>query len=268
MNSPAHDNEGLSEADLAAVVAIFNEVCTMEAEGAAKKRCLMNNLCRLIDADSWAWSLVHLRLGEPTGQVVYLYEGMSEEEFAWYLRSMSSPDLAFLIDPLVQEIQRTGRQITRSDTQFIPDQLWAENEALNFWKKANLGHLILTSYSLGANGNSGVGIYRREGRVPFTQREVRIAHIILSEVPWLHTEGWPEDYGAQLPRLPARLTVVLNLLIQGMRRGVIAERLQLSPHTVDGYVKEIFRYFEVHSQPELITRFREGNGGDLSGLPC
>ncbi len=265
MNPFVRQEEGLSEADLAAVVAIFNEVCIMEGDGAAKKRSLMNHLCRLIDADSWAWSLVHLHLSQPTGQVVYLYDGMSDEEFAWYLRAVSAPDMNLLLDPYVQEIQRQGRQITRCDSQFITEELWKASVIFtSLWEKANLGHLILTSYSLGESGNSGIGIYRRHGRPAFTQREVRIAHIILTEVPWLHTEGWPEDYGEQVPRLAAHLTVVLNLLMQGMRRGVIAEHLQLSAHTVDGYVKEVYRYFNVHSQLELITRFREGDGGDLS----
>ncbi len=38
--------------------------------------------------------------------------------------------------------------------------------------------------------------------------------------------------------------------------------LNLSIHTVDGYVKDVFRHFKVHSQPALIARFQNGDGGD------
>jgi len=31
---------------------------------------------------------------------------------------------------------------------------------------------------------------------------------------------------------------------------------------IDGYVKDVFRFFHVHSQPELIAKFQNGDGGD------
>ncbi len=55
-----------------------------------------------------------------------------------------------------------------------------------------------------------------------------------------------------------------ELLLQGYTRARIAEHLGLSPATVNGYVKEVFRHLGVHSQPELIARFRSGDGGDIA----
>jgi DNA-binding NarL/FixJ family response regulator len=110
---------------------------------------------------------------------------------------------------------------------------------------------------------SGIGLLRRYHREKFSARESRIAHIVLTEVPWLHEQGWPMDRGASAPALSQRLRLALNLLTLGQSRKEIAARMNISTHTVQGYVKTIYRHFGVHSQGELMNRFYEGNGQDV-----
>lgn len=64
--------------------------------------------------------------------------------------------------------------------------------------------------------------------------------------------------------LTPRMKTVINQLLQGMGRKQIATDMGISIHTLNGYVKEIYARFEVHSQSELIRRFVEGDGGDRS----
>ncbi len=110
--------------------------------------------------------------------------------------------------------------------------------------------------------SSGIGIYRRFGRPDFTDREIRITHIILKEVPWLHEQGWPEDRGATVHQLARRQRMALNLLIAGQGRKQIADHMKISVNTVHEYIKDIYDFFGVHSQAELMSRFYEGNGHD------
>ncbi len=49
-----------------------------------------------------------------------------------------------------------------------------------------------------------MGLYRAHGKPEFTPRDVRIAHIVLTEIPWLHEQGWPEDRGTSVPHLSRR----------------------------------------------------------------
>ena len=42
----------------------------------------------------------------------------------------------------------------------------------------------------------------------------------------------------------------------------IARHIGLSVNTVHGYIKLIFKHFNVHSQSELIARFSQGDGHD------
>jgi DNA-binding NarL/FixJ family response regulator len=97
---------------------------------------------------------------------------------------------------------------------------------------------------------------------PFTQRECHIAHILLSELSWIHEQGWPEDRGASVPRLSPRLRVVLNLLLDGRTRKEMATSLSLSEYTIAQYQRAIYSHFGVNSHITLLRRFRTGDGGD------
>jgi len=105
---------------------------------------------------------------------------------------------------------------------------------------------------------------RKTGRPLFSEREDRIFHILLTEVPWLHEMGWPEDRCAKIPSLPTRCWLVHEMLLQSYSRPQIAAHLNLSIHTVNDYVKRIFAHLGVHSQSELIARFYCGDGRHLA----
>jgi len=120
----------------------------------------------------------------------------------------------------------------------------------------------MSARHLDGDSGSTIGLYRRVRESHFTDKESRIAHIVLSKVAWLHEMGWPEDRGATVPSLYRKQRIVLNLLLEGFDRKTIADQFQISIHTVGGYCKEIYSHFLVSSQSALMARFYQGNGGD------
>lgn len=60
--------------------------------------------------------------------------------------------------------------------------------------------------------------------------------------------------------LSAREHEVFDLLMQGRRTGAIAKTLFISAHTVRKHIKAVFRKLGVHSQVELIARYRVDAG--------
>ena len=56
-------------------------------------------------------------------------------------------------------------------------------------------------------------------------------------------------------QLPPRVRQVLRCLLEGDGDKQIAARLQLSPHTVNQYIKTIYAHFQVNSRPELLARW-------------
>jgi DNA-binding NarL/FixJ family response regulator len=108
-----------------------------------------------------------------------------------------------------------------------------------------------------------IGFYRNYDKPTFSERDSRIAHIILSEIPALHENISPSELNDGVSALPPRLRQVLNCQLQGYARKEIASHLNLSIHTVGEYVTELYKRFDVHSQTDLVRRFLAGDGGDI-----
>lgn len=108
---------------------------------------------------------------------------------------------------------------------------------------------------------SGVILARRVGVRDFSARAkaaVREAHALVGPLLGgpLARFGEPSPAG-----LPPRVRQVLRRLLEGDADKQVARRLGLSPHTVNQYVKLVYRHFGVASRPELLARWvRRGWG--------
>ncbi len=245
------------------MVRLLGEVVAIEGDHAAKKRHLLDGLISLVGAHAWAWAL----MAEPAPYelpvcVNFLHGGFDEKQYAAYLQALDHPDLARFTAPFLLELQRRQVHITRMRQQSDPANRFVECGAYPLWCKAGIVPGIMSSRPLGLHAYSLIGIYRGPEQPPFSERELRLAHIVLSEVPRLHEQGWPGDLGVTVPRLALRRRQTLNLLLEGSSRKGIADSLGLSLHTVNGYVKDLYRHFKVQSQGELMHRFLCGDGGD------
>lgn len=92
----------------------------------------------------------------------------------------------------------------------------------------------------------------RRGGAPITPR---IAARVLDVFARLARPATaPDDYG-----LTAREAEVLQRLVDGETKGVVADALFLSPHTVDVHVRNIYGKLQVHSRSGAVAKaLREG----------
>lgn len=253
----------VTEEDFRAVVRILGEVCSMTGS-AHEKRCrLMEGLSLLIGADAWLWTVAPVL--KPGEQPVYLFHasgGLDDTGLTKLLKAIEHPDTGAMTTKLASDMIEAGRHITRLRQDVVPDQWFFNSPATPLWREANIGPILFSVGPLEGFGAAGVGIYRKADAPLFTEREARIAHIVLTEVPWLHRADLSEESAGQIPRLPPRCRLILNQLVRGVSRKKIATDLGLSFHTVNGYVKEIYAHFRVHSHMELMGKFRDGDGHD------
>ena len=65
------------------------------------------------------------------------------------------------------------------------------------------------------------------------------------------------DYGPDVraKELSPRLRETLDCLLAGSSEKGIAQELRISPHTVHGYVKLIYRHFQVKSRAQLLSQW-------------
>ena len=241
------------------MVRLIGEVAAVQGGHAEKKHFLMEGLCQLIKADAWAWALSCQRQpDQPQVYVSLLNEGFTEERLAKLLEAVEHPQQMEITAPFFREVAEKKTHMTRHRNQiFNPKQYSGTSNELA-WKAADIGPVIMSLRPLDSTSASAIAIYRRYGREEFDDRDSLIAHIILSEVPWLHEQGWPEDRGVTVPKLSRRQRQALNLLTVGRSRKQIADEMNISMNTVQGYIKDIYRHFNVNSQAELMSRFFSG----------
>ncbi len=235
----------------------------MEGSLDDKRVRLMDEIAAIVGADSWVWAFSPLL--KPGAQPVYLVQnrgGFDEGRISRLLMAIEHPDSGEMTAPFAQAMMESGAQVTRIRQQIVPDQRFFNSPSLPLWQEANVGPLMLSARPLEGKGIAMCAFYRAVAAPEFTPREARIAHIVLTGVPWLHEESVPHPQANDIPKLPPRCRLILNQLVQGRARKEIAADLVLSLHTVNDYIKQIFKHFGVHSQTQLIARLRNGDGGD------
>lgn len=242
------------------MVRLLGEAAALGGDDLSKtKRFLMDGLCELISADAWVWTLgIRIKPGDPQTYAGFLHSGFDEQRFADLLIAVEHPAMAKAVAPFFQSLAN-GLSNTMTRDEIDPNGLAYAEGVRQCWETADVGSLMLSGHPLDSQSLSTLGIYRRHGEKPFSPREKQIAHIILTEVPWLHAHGWPEDRGVKAPSLFPKQRITLNLLLEGLNRKTIAERMGIAENTVAGYAKDVYRHFRVNSQPQLMSKFLTGS---------
>jgi DNA-binding CsgD family transcriptional regulator len=255
----SRSSRSLSEADARMMVRLVAEATVFGKTIAEKQTRLLSELSELVDAKAWLWNFNFKMIsGIQKVYVSYAHGGFSLARFAKYLQALEHPDMGRVADAIFREVEVTDRPVTMPKYQIDPDNRASESEALKLRVNADIGHLVVSFHPTDDHFAGCVGLYRRVSEPPFTDREVQMIHIVLTEVPWLHRTRSPDDRGAKVPRLSPRQQSVLVLLLDGHPRKVISQKLGISEHTLGGYIKEVFRHFSVNSQAELMHRFLSG----------
>lgn len=265
MDKPPHslrsDTLPLGDEDVRAIVRLLADAAAEPGSVDRKREVLMDGLCRLVDAQAWLWAAAPSLV--PGQQPVYLFHqlgGFQPDQIPDYLAAVEHPDTGEMATSFLMELEKTGRHLTRRRQEFVADERFFSSPTHPLWTKAGIGPLMLSYRPLDRGAYSAIGIYRKVEAAAFTPRESKIAHIVLSEVDWLHVDGLPIEESRSLPTLSPRCRMVFTHLLHGRSRKEIAELLGLSVHTINDYVKTVFSHFGVRSTPALLARFRHGNG--------
>lgn len=89
----------------------------------------------------------------------------------------------------------------------------------------------------------------RQGGAPI---DAQIARRVLDMFTWLATPR--ADYG-----LSARENEILQQLVNGLTKKQIAEHLFLSPHTIDGHIRNIYAKLQVHTRTGAVAKALKEN---------
>ena len=165
------------------MVRLVADVASLNTTHTAAKQYLMDGLVKMIGADCWVWALSYLHPEKPPVYVSLQHGGFTEDRFARYIQAVEHPDMMALTAPFAAEVMgNPGSQLTRLRQQIDSANAFATSAAYPFWLAADIAPLMLSGHPLNEQCLSLIALYRRADQPLFTERERRIAHIILTEV--------------------------------------------------------------------------------------
>jgi hypothetical protein len=254
----------ISNQDADSLIKLMAESAAVPGPLAERRRKLLSELSGLINADLWVW-VINSRMAPPTGTaapVVTLPMGnwTSETQRDHFFRACTSAEYAELLAPALAPLH--GTHFTHTRDQLFPGGSFHRSAFhARWWKGFGLDDFILSLYPLPRGGTSGVGFHRFTGRLPFTERERCLVHVVTSSVDWLHTDcpNVPLAAADSLAGSP-QLRFILLMVLAGHGRREIAGKMGLSEHTVGEYMKDLYGRFGVNSRGELAAMMMEGGG--------
>lgn len=253
--------QSFSREDVEAIVRLLSKVGDPQAELslADRKRTLLEGVAELVGADVWIWSMTVKNPGLDGDMATQgLIDGgwRSEEERVGLFRILTEPETAIPIQASSAEITRRGKHVTIAHTELIPPEVW--DRVSEPYHALDLRYCLFSFYPMNETQFSAIGLHRRSSRPPFSSRERGIVHVVFQQVDWLHRQGSDIPAGSSVLSLTGRERQVLMFLLGGDTRREIANKLQLSEHTVGDYMKNIYRQLNVRSRGELLSLFISG----------
>lgn len=167
-------------------------------------------------------------------------------------------------DPFVEAFMKDpkfGGPFAARREDLISDKAWYESPHYKEFRipaGQDACMYISTSFRDLASGTKvlwTVCFVRAIGAPQFTEEERDLAFAFLHSVEPILADIFREpqtDLESQIFNLPHRLRRVLGGIQSGLSEKEIASQLSLSPHTVHGYVKELYVKFAVRSRAELL----------------
>jgi DNA-binding CsgD family transcriptional regulator len=192
--------------------------------------------------------------------------------------STTLPALALLADtgsafnPGLRALMRTGslepgHTVTATRSGLVDDEHWYASPYVDdHLRPAHLDHALYSS-KRGDNPSvvHGMGFYRAKNDRPFDERDRDLLHLFHGECDHLLRAPAAAVDEQLVARLSPRERQTLDLLLAGLADKEIADRLGISPHTVNQYTKSIYRRFGVRSRAALLARRLGGSDSLISG---
>ena len=234
-----------------------------------KRRTLLDGLSKLVEADGWIWTCAAMDPDRNCPMPInYLFGGINERQATTILDSFSDTTTTDPCNGPLAALVAQGEHFVRTRQQLVSDEEWYESTyTRTYFLRHGIEHPMYAITPL-EQGYSAVCLLRVKGRPPFSERQIRIVQIVTSEVRWLSGSNLPSLYAEAVLKLTPRLRSVLALLIEGHSCCQVAGHYHLSPHTVKGYIRDIYRHFEVSSQIALIQLFRDKEPDLFGDLPA
>jgi DNA-binding CsgD family transcriptional regulator len=219
----------------------------------AQRRHFLERSAALVGAPVGIWGEVKLlRHGPPliTHTIDHgLNDASSRSKLSEYLTMQAEAE-----DPMLGRMRGTvqrGVVVARRRRELLDDKAWYGSIHFNEYRRVvGLDDSIYTAY-MGKRGLQGFALHRAIKDRPFSDSERALVRVLHSACSELFDDGAP----AVLDRLSPRQCQLLQGIARGLSDKELSAELNLSTHTVHGYLKTLYRRLDVSSRFEAIARY-------------
>lgn len=236
------------------------EIADTYSNRAQRREAVLVSLAEGIGADAgvWAWGR-----GTPEASsvqpVAVIYIGVNEEQRVTLMQWGMSPETDRTFRQPIRQQMGDRRSITTLWPDIFTPEQW---DAMPFMRSQLLqggwsSWLHSVRYSE-VDTWSSLFLLRRAGQTEFGPSESAAAELVLSAVPWMHSSAEETVSVEVLKGLTPRQKLVMLMLLDGLARKAIAQRLKITEDTVGDHIKVIYAHFGVASVGELAALFLRG----------
>lgn len=251
---------GLSQrlrlSDVRGVFRILSDARDLRHDPRQQEKVIVDAMVELLDADfGHAVRYAEFRPHRPTSVKQVVFGSIQDDRVSRYVSEFGrTHDIND--DPMKPVTwDKTGPTHTTSRAKDIPfDELknYKVFEALT--EPAKINDAVLTFFRYPRSHDTrGYSFIRTLDKKEFTPRELRITHLLCSELHRLYLEGVLEER-SPLDNLPPRLACLAQDLMTGLSQKEIARMRMLSYETVRSYTKELYERLAVSSREGLMAK--------------
>jgi DNA-binding CsgD family transcriptional regulator len=247
------------------LLSLLGEASEVSANPGAAQKHLLDGLAQLIGAVCAVRRQIRdFRPGgalEIRDSVDFGFEDDYRRSLAKYFRrcgfAHDEPVAARLLASCRELPRSGGRTVRRRDV--VADREWYGSPFVaELRRPARVDDTIYSDRIVGGGHADVMGFARPWGDRPFKEEDREIVHLVHPEL----VRQFPLGTATRVHTLPPNLSrnwsprerETLTLLLTGASKKSIAAELGISWHTLDGYMKAIYRRLAVHSRAELMSR--------------
>jgi DNA-binding CsgD family transcriptional regulator len=250
-------NGRVSVGDAWAMVRVLSEVQSADLDPSARRQSLVAALAPVLSACAGVGTRVGDLLPGAAPQVLFVTLAPNDE---WRRKNLAFLDEDLVQEPLCAAVAQKAEPdcvSTFTRRQLLSDELWYDSPRyVRHHARAGVDDCLWSVRpAMRPGGFNALGFYRPVGAPPFGQRELLMLHALHCEMGLFYaSDAVPAPAPGPSP-LSGRENEVLARLLAGDSEKQVATRLGISPHTVHGHVKMLYRHFNVSSRAELLARF-------------
>ncbi|MCC6970913.1 MAG: hypothetical protein IT434_11910 [Phycisphaerales bacterium] len=239
-----HESLRLSPEDVARCDAII-DAAGRQSDPRAQRHAAFLDLMRLVDADDWLWAYSAAEEGElrPTNLDHQYFGARSARQRAIYLQRVfcwyEVPFENFVIHKTLLSCECA----TFSEHCVLSDKWWNSEERRTYAARSGFDDVMYSKWLVKVENEmrcfSGVTLWRRTGRPPFTYRDSAVVHRVVGLIPACNGEGRNRSSLRVLGALTPAMRPALALYLCGNEVAEIVRAVSKSEDTIRGRLKSI-----------------------------